>query len=211
MAGLAQTTPPWVALTAYLAGARVTPVTSNGLNWYATVGGTSAAAEPVWPTTDPWTIVDGTVTWRLATSFRQMTTAAVLATCNAFKLANPWALPGSVLGARPKSYSNMSLPGIFVDSMDETVAHFSGVRTRTFTGLTAVLVVQAPDNAQTSNYTDAIVDGLMDAFTAAFHAIDGSSILQLTSVTEVPLDEGVSSYVGEVFSFAVTAKTEGRN
>jgi hypothetical protein len=55
---------PWAALTAYGVGASKLPTTANGFWYKATVAGTSAAGEPVWPITVGATIVDGTVTWR---------------------------------------------------------------------------------------------------------------------------------------------------
>jgi hypothetical protein len=55
----------WVTLTAYTAGAIRVPTTAggNGFRYRATVAGTSAAGEPVWPTTVGTTVADGTVTW----------------------------------------------------------------------------------------------------------------------------------------------------
>lgn len=208
MAGLAQTTPAWTTLTAYTQGARVTPVTPNGLNWYALVGGTSAVPEPVWPVSDPWTIVDGTVTWQLATSWRQLARDGAITTMRNFKTANPWAIPGEVLTSNPKSYSNMSLPGLYLDTIVESITYARGVRTRVVT-IDVVLAVQAPDNDQAGAYTDIVCDALVDAFTAAYHAGDGSSILQLDSVAEVPLSEGQPLYLGNVYTLTAT-KAEGR-
>jgi len=55
---------PWSALTTYVVGMLVTPTTPNGKIYKCTTGGTSAAGEPVWPTTISSTIVDGGVlTW----------------------------------------------------------------------------------------------------------------------------------------------------
>lgn len=55
----------WTASTAISLGTRRTP-TSGALFavFYASVGGTTAAAEPTWPMTEGATVVDGTVTWR---------------------------------------------------------------------------------------------------------------------------------------------------
>lgn len=55
--------PTWAALTAYTTGDYVQPVTPNGRRYYASTGGTSAAGEPVWPTTPAGTVADGSVTW----------------------------------------------------------------------------------------------------------------------------------------------------
>lgn len=208
MSALPQVTPAWTALTAYLVGARVAPVVANGLNWYATVGGTSGAAEPTWPVADPWTVTDGSVTWRLATSFRQLAVAGMTSALTSFRLANPTLLKG-IAGARPANLTLLDLPGAWVDAADETIVHASGVRTRTITGQVMV-VIQAPANNESSAASDVIVDGLMDAFTAAYHVADGSSEIVPVSVAEVPLDTDGGHYLGELISFRIT-KPEGRN
>jgi len=57
-----QATTTWVAATAYTAQAAVVPTVVNGF-YYTNTGGTSGAAEPVFPTVANATVVDGTVTW----------------------------------------------------------------------------------------------------------------------------------------------------
>lgn len=52
----------WVGATAYAAGELVAPTVANG-HLYRSSGGTSAAAQPVWPLTVGATVVDGSVTW----------------------------------------------------------------------------------------------------------------------------------------------------
>jgi hypothetical protein len=53
----------WSAATAYTVGQVVIPVAANNLCYRATVAGTSAGAEPVWPVTTGGTVVDNGVTW----------------------------------------------------------------------------------------------------------------------------------------------------
>lgn len=208
MSAVPLVTPAWVALTPYLLGARVAPVTPNGLNWYATVGGTSGAAEPVWPVTDPWTIVDGTVTWRLATSFRQLAMAGMQSALASFKAANPSLLKG-IAGARPANLGKLDKPGAWVDAIGESIVHDAGTRTRIITGQ-VVVVIQTPANNESSAASDVIVDGLIDAFTAAYHVADGSSEVVPVSVAEIPLDEDGGHYLGELITFRIS-KREGRN
>jgi hypothetical protein len=55
---------PWVATTAYVAGAYVIPTVANTHYYKCTTGGTSAGTEPVtWPI-DGSTVTDGTVVWK---------------------------------------------------------------------------------------------------------------------------------------------------
>lgn len=53
----------WAATTAYALGDAARPTTRNGYVYEVTTAGTSAGAEPTWPTTPGNTVVDGTVTW----------------------------------------------------------------------------------------------------------------------------------------------------
>ena len=53
----------WAGTTAYSLGNRRIPTVANGYYYEVTVAGTSAAGEPVWPTTIGNTVTDGTVTW----------------------------------------------------------------------------------------------------------------------------------------------------
>jgi len=54
----------WEANTIYDSFQYVRPTTPNGFQYLCVTGGTSAAVEPVWPTTPGATISDNTVTWR---------------------------------------------------------------------------------------------------------------------------------------------------
>jgi uncharacterized phiE125 gp8 family phage protein len=53
----------WVKETAYAENDQVMPVSGNGLVYYASTAGTTAAIEPAWPLTIGGTITDGTVIW----------------------------------------------------------------------------------------------------------------------------------------------------
>lgn len=209
MSGVPLVIPPWTALTPYLVGARVTPTVPNATTWYATVGGTSGAAQPTWPVIEPWTIVDGTVTWRLASSFRQNAVAGILATLTAFRAANPTLLLG-IAGARPKSPIQLDLPGAYVDSANETISFGGGIRTRTLSGLSVVVLIPVSDNNEASTFSDLLIDGLVDAFTAAYHSADGSSLTLPTTVTEEAVDEGGAHVLGQRITFGTTFKAEGR-
>ncbi len=61
---LASFAPDWAPSVAYALGARVLPTTPDGFVYEATVAGTSASSEPVFPGADIGdTVVDGGVTW----------------------------------------------------------------------------------------------------------------------------------------------------
>ena len=53
----------WTTVTVQALNSFRKPTTSNGYYYKATVAGTTAAGEPVWPTPSGATVVDGTVTW----------------------------------------------------------------------------------------------------------------------------------------------------
>lgn len=202
--------PVWTAATAYLAGARVTPVVPNRTVWQATVAGTSAGAEPTWPTMEPWTVVDGGVTWQLASNVRQEAVRAAYGILTAFKAANPTLLL-QCAPARPRSFSTVSLPFAYVGSRDETLPLANaGLATRAFTGLAIVAVDEVPDNTEAEARMDILIDGLWDVFMAGFHAIDGYSILQPSGV--IGLDPGSigEHLMGEMLLLGGTFKTLGR-
>lgn len=194
--------PSWTALTAYLPYARVTPVTPNGLNWWTTGGGTSGAAEPTWPTADPWTVVDGSVTWQLASSWRQQVSAGILALVTAFRDANPTLLKG-IATARPKSFTSLDLPGVFIDGGDEVIPYTPGIRQRDIS-TTVTAVTYVPDNAEAQTGMDALLDGLIDLFTSGYHAANGYGIVQANSIRQIPVPDGPVAYLGYEFTFGNT-------
>jgi len=55
--------------TVYAVGSIVRPSTTNGFIYECSVGGTSGAVEPVWPTVEDGTVVDGDVTWVAKTNY----------------------------------------------------------------------------------------------------------------------------------------------
>lgn len=71
LCGVPRSAATWASTTAYderqagdaKIGDIVEPTTPNGYWYEATVGGTSGASEPTWPTTVGDTVTDGTVTW----------------------------------------------------------------------------------------------------------------------------------------------------
>lgn len=201
--------PVWAAGATYLPGARVTPDPPDTTNWVTYGGGISGGTQPLWPTTDPWSIVDGTVTWTIGSSFRQLVSAGLLAVLTAFRDANPTLLKG-VRSARPNSYDTVDKPGAFLDGGNETLTWPQSQRQRDL-GTTVTVFTAVPDIAEGQNGMDVLIDGLLDAFTHAYHAASGRSIVLPTSIAQVELQDGRgASYLGYTFTFSNTVQ-EGRN
>ena len=184
---------------------KVTPDTTN---WITYAGGTSDGVEPVWPSAPPWTVLDGSVTWTPGSAWRQQVSAGLLTVLNNFAAANPTLLKG-IATARPKSMGNFDLPGAFIDGGDETVTYNEGVRIRHLaTSVTAVTMV--PDNQEAQTGMDALLDGLIDAFTAGLHAGSGASLVQATSIRQVDVTDLGMKTLGYQFPFD-NYVAEGRN
>lgn len=200
--------PAWIANTAYLAGARVTKVTTDGTVWESVGAGTTGNAEPTWPTVAPWTVVDGTITWGLASSFRQQFVAGIGTVITNFIAANPTLLR-QFWAARPKSGTNATAPYAYLADRPETIEHRHDIRIRTITA-NLVLVDTVPDNLQALARADARVDGIVDALTLNFHAAGAPSITVETGTTQIPDQEPGDSLYAEVI--AVSGQlTEGRD
>jgi hypothetical protein len=204
---MANVVPAWTALTVYALGARVSKVTDDGLIFQASTGGTSGAAQPTWPTVHPWTVVDGTVTWMLASSFRQQTVAGVETVLLAFKAANPTLLV-QVDTAKPRSGSTFTMPGAYVDARYESVVFMHDIRQTTLT-TPVVVLVQVSDNQLAERQMDAIMDGLRDAFTLAYHATNAISITAQNVAQDTDLPELGVPYLANVIGIVSTI-AEGR-
>lgn len=174
--------PVWTANTAYLVTARVTKVVTDGTAWWATVAGTSGNSEPTWPTTEPWTVVDGGVTWALASTERAQQVAGLYTSLTTFKAANPTLL-AQVSASRPDSLTNMSMPCAYVGDRDEQMNVGAHIRFRQFTGLSVVACDVTPSNAESEARMDFLIDGLVDVFTKYVHAASPLSLTNPTSVT----------------------------
>jgi len=127
---------------------------------------------------------------------------------NTYKTANPTLLRG-VYTARPEG-SAFEKPCAYIGSRDESVIHDSGLRTRTFVGLTVWVLDTFPVDQQTLDRMDIVVDGLQDAFTAAPHAGGGNTVIAVTSVADTEVTMGDAIYRAAVFTFASGVVSEGR-
>lgn len=201
------TLPAWASGTAYLAGARVSPTVPDGTAWLAETGGTSGGTEPTWPTAEPWTVVDGGVTWGLASTFRARCVAGVYAVLTDFRSANPTLLKG-LWRARPKSMTNLDLPGAYLGPRRETVAHGSQIRQTTLT-VPVTAIVPVPDNAEAETFMDDLMDALRDAFTLNYHAASGFSITSQEGADDGDQPEGGVPYLANSLAIVNTI-AEGR-
>lgn len=199
--------PSWVAVHTYATGARVSKVTDDGLIFLASTGGTSGAGEPTWPSAPPWTVADGTVTWMLASSFRQQVVAGVETVLLNFKAANPTLLV-QVDTARPRSGSTFTMPGAYIDARLEQTVFMHDIRQTTLT-TPVVVLVQISDNQGAERQMDAIMDGLRDAFTLAYHAANAVSISAQNLAADTDLPELGVPYLANVIGIVSTI-AEGR-
>lgn len=199
--------PAWAAAHTYATGARVSKVTNDGLIFQASTGGISGNAEPTWPTIAPWTVVDNAVTWMLASSFRQQVVSGVAAVLAAFQAANPTLLV-QTMTARPRSGSAFTMPGAYIDARNESTVFMHDIRQTTLT-TPVVVLVQISDNQQAEAQMDAIMDGLRDAFTLAYHAANAVSITSQAVATDTELPELGVPYLANVIGIVSTI-AEGR-
>jgi hypothetical protein len=81
------TTAIWVASTAYSVGDFVSPTTENGYRYECTTAGTSDSSEPTWPTdvtSDTTTVTDGTVTWTIRSTMKDIDVSGIVSLLHGF-------------------------------------------------------------------------------------------------------------------------------
>ena len=147
-----------------------------------------------------------------ATTFRSDLVAALKTVLDAQVTATPTQLR-AVYRARPGAFSE--LPCAYVGSRDERITYTAGQRTRTFAGLSVVLVDTFTDGTEVSDRMDDLVDLLVDRFTTNYAAVaGGGSITQLSSVTDTELElagpSGPVVYRAAILGFDGTFVGEGR-
>ena len=145
-------------------------------------------------------------------SWRVDAVAGVMAVLQAQKTATPTQLR-AVYSSRPGSFPEV--PAAYIGPRDERITYTAGTRTRTLSGLAVVVVDSQPDAQQTGDRLDALVDLLVDRFTAAYAQVaGGNSILQLSSISDTDVDVGATGgpilYRGVILGFGDTFITEGR-
>jgi hypothetical protein len=154
----------------------------------------------------------------MATTFRSDVVAAIRTVLLAQQTADPTSLR-AVYNSRPGSFPET--PCAYIGNRDETIRYGGQLRTRTFNGLTVVLVDRLVDASETGDRMDDLVDALIERFTAAYAAVPGGgSLLQLTSVSDADITlvaDGTAAnvnYRGAILGFGdpsnPTFITEGR-
>jgi hypothetical protein len=144
----------------------------------------------------------------MPTTFRHDVVAGLVATLNTYKSSNPTLLR-AVYTARPAHIAET--PCAYIGSRSEVIEHTSGLRNRNINGITAVILDVQPDNQQTADRMDVLVDALLDAFTAAPHMASANTVVTPTAVTDDEDDYGGVTYRLAVFSFGEAIISEGRN
>lgn len=131
------------------------------------------------------------------TSFRADLRAGCKSVLDTFKAANPTLLY-ETYDYPPESYHT---PCAYVEKgVNERLQHTSGVRFRTLT-VNVVIVNKLMSNNQATDEQDALVDGLLDGFTAAPRAASNASLLQPVSVTDTELvDANGNRYAAAVIA-----------
>ena len=143
----------------------------------------------------------------MTTTFRTRIGDGILAVLDAYKAAHGDDLRRTSR-ARPANIAATDLPAAFIDSRPETVKHDQGTRTRIMSP--SVVVVRRPtDNLADMAAFDALVDGLMDAFTAV-PQFAPDTIWSDMSVADEEVVVGDFYYPAVRFTFPNISIMEGR-
>lgn len=149
-----------------------------------------------------------------ATTARHDFLAAIVTVLQAQQTATPTQLR-AVYSSRPGSFPET--PAAYIGNADEVITYTAATRTRTFTGLTVVLVDNFADPQESGDRMDLLVDLLVERFTAAYAANPGGgSILELDTVTDTEIDlpsingSATLIYRACILGFGSTFISEGR-
>ena len=122
----------------------------------------------------------------MTTSARQDLRAGCASVLTTYQAANPTLL-GKVYDYPPESFAT---PCAYVEkTVNERIEHDASLRRRTLS-VNVVIVNKLMSNDQATGEQDVLVDGLLDAFTAGYHAASSSTVLQPVSVTDTEITAG---------------------
>ena len=121
----------------------------------------------------------------MATSFRADLRAGCKTVIDTYQAANP-TLVFHTYDYPPESFHT---PCAYVEkAVNESILHDSGTRQRTLR-VNVVIVNKLVSNDQATGEQDALVDGLLDGFTAAPHAASSTTVIAPVSVTDTELSD----------------------
>ena len=147
----------------------------------------------------------------MSTTFRQDLTAAVVASIDAFIVANPTLLRRSERGRPPSVMGD--LPLAFVDGRNEAI-HFDAQTMDRVMTIAVVVVSPIGDNIETLVRHDVITDALIDHFNQqSIHFVPNSSWTDLNVSDEdypVDSDDGTTRHFFATRLTFVVSKMEGR-
>jgi hypothetical protein len=134
----------------------------------------------------------------MTTSFRASLRSGIKDILDTYQAANPTLL-AHVYDHPP---SAPRTPCAYIEKpMAEKVEHTAQVRIRRPTA-TVVVLNKLSSNEQATDEQDALVDGLLDAFTADPGAAGGSTLLEPVAVDDVEITVGDAIYAGFRISIA---------
>ena len=143
----------------------------------------------------------------MTTTFRNDTVDGIMAVLNAYIAANPTRLIRAYR-SKPLNIAAGDLPAAYVDVRNEVIRHAQGVRTRTMSP-TVMVVDRATDNVETGDRMDPLIDGLVDAFTAAPQLVTGTVWDQM-DIRDIPVEIGEYEFAGVRITLADVTISEGR-
>jgi hypothetical protein len=141
----------------------------------------------------------------MATTFRTDIATGIETVLTSFRTAHPTLLLG-VHRARPESFPD--LPAAYIDGRPEAITHAQGIRTRTMQP-SVVVVRRITNNAEAMVAFDALVDLLVDAFTAVPQFATGTIWDQL-AVADEDAPFGDYDFAAVRFTFGDVSIMEGR-
>jgi hypothetical protein len=142
----------------------------------------------------------------MTTTFRADARTSLHTLLDTFKTNNA-TLIRQVYKARPPDFG--SCPCAYVGGITEPrIVHTSGVRQRDLE-LNIVVVDELQDNEETSGRIDVLTDALLDALTAAPHAVSALTVQQPVRVEAGELDVGGVIYAANVIVVSASIQ-EGR-
>lgn len=121
------------------------------------------------------------------------------------------ALLRKVYNSQPGSFPET--PCAYIGPRDEALSVSAQVRTRQFSGLSAVIVDALVDASEQADRMDDLIDLLVADFATSRNVSGGGGKLELSSIADVPIvlegPQGAARYRGAVLTFGNAFISEG--